>query len=225
MTNFTGTDARWLRLFPDKPPPKSRRTGGEPCQPHAIVSYDDTPTDHDALMFAGVSGGRGRRADPDLRQACPGARATARAARGPGAEKLLQRGARVLGDLDVNRRIVVNPSTAQALRQLAEQERADIVVFGSDYRTAAGHVSPRKSAEVLLEGAPAAVAIAPANYRSAPAIRAPAASGARRSRRRRGDRDGARARRRARRPRDPRRAVRRLPGDRLAARGAGGSGG
>ena len=39
-------------------------------------------------------------------------------------------------------------------------------MFGSDYRTAAGHVAPQKSAEVLLEGSPAAVALAPANYRS-----------------------------------------------------------
>ena len=39
------------------------------------------------------------------------------------------------------------------------------MVFGSDYRTAAGHVTPQKSAEALLDGSPAAVAIAPANYR------------------------------------------------------------
>jgi nucleotide-binding universal stress UspA family protein len=39
-------------------------------------------------------------------------------------------------------------------------------VFGSDYRTPAGHVAPQSSAQHLLEGGPAAVAIAPANYRS-----------------------------------------------------------
>jgi nucleotide-binding universal stress UspA family protein len=53
------------------------------------------------------------------------------------------------------------------LKWLAEQEDADIVVFGSDYRTAAGHVAPQHSTQTLLEGGPAAVAIAPANYRSA----------------------------------------------------------
>ena len=134
--------------------------------PKAIVSYDDTPTDHDALIFAGVLADAGvelvltyvRHATETERQR--------EQLEVQEAEKLLERGARILGDLGVDRRIVVNPSTAEALRQLAEQERADIVVFGSDYRTAAGHVAPQKSAEALLEGAPAAVAIAPANYRS-----------------------------------------------------------
>ena len=39
-------------------------------------------------------------------------------------------------------------------------------MFGSDYRTAAGHVAPQSSTQRLLEGGPAAVAIAPANYRA-----------------------------------------------------------
>ena len=41
-------------------------------------------------------------------------------------------------------------------------------MFGSDYRTAAGHVEPQCSAWKLIEGGTAAVAIAPANYRSQP---------------------------------------------------------
>ena len=41
-----------------------------------------------------------------------------------------------------------------------------MIVFGSDYRTAAGHVEPGRSAQQLLEAGPAAIAIAPANYRS-----------------------------------------------------------
>jgi nucleotide-binding universal stress UspA family protein len=40
------------------------------------------------------------------------------------------------------------------------------VVFGSDYRTAAGHVAPQRSTQRLLDGGPAAVAIAPAAYRA-----------------------------------------------------------
>src|SRR5207245_1818970 len=54
----------------------------------------------------------------------------------------------------------------EGLKWLAEQEDAHIVVFGSDYRTAAGHVVPQNSAQTLLEGGSAAVAIAPANFRS-----------------------------------------------------------
>ncbi|HEY2160807.1 MAG TPA: universal stress protein [Solirubrobacteraceae bacterium] len=132
----------------------------------AIVSYDDTPNDHDALMFARILADAG--ADLVLayvrhsteterdREQLEEHEATA----------LLERGARTLGDLDVERRVVVSASTAEGIGWLAEQEEADIVVFGSDYRTAAGHVSPQKSAEGLLEGGRAAIAIAPANYRS-----------------------------------------------------------
>ena|SRR2546421_4328421 len=132
----------------------------------AIVSYDDTPNDHDALMFARVLADAG--AEPILAYV----RHTTQSEREREqleeheAEALLERGARTLGDLDVKRRVVVSPSTAEGIRWLANQEHADIVVFGSDYRTAAGHVAPQPSAEALLQGSPAAVAIAPANYRS-----------------------------------------------------------
>ena len=132
----------------------------------AIVSYDDTPNDHDGLMLARSLADAGAelvlayvrhatRTDPEHEQL-----------EESDARKLLERGARVLGDLDVERRVVVSPSTAEGIRWLAESEPAEIVVFGSDYRTAAGHVAPQKSAQALLEGGPAAVAIAPANYRS-----------------------------------------------------------
>ncbi len=39
-------------------------------------------------------------------------------------------------------------------------------MFGSDYRTAPGAVAPGSSAQRLLNGGPAAVAIAPADLRS-----------------------------------------------------------
>ena len=132
----------------------------------AIVSYDDTPNDYDALMFASVLAEAG--AEPILAyvrhatQTEPDREALEEHA----ANALLERGALTLGDHDVERRVIVNASTAEGIRMLVESEQADIVVFGSDYRTAAGHVSPQHTAEALLEGGPAAVAIAPANYRS-----------------------------------------------------------
>ena len=46
------------------------------------------------------------------------------------------------------------------------EDDGDVVVFGSAYRTAAGHIAPCRSAQILLEGGPAALAIAPADYRS-----------------------------------------------------------
>jgi nucleotide-binding universal stress UspA family protein len=82
------------------------------------------------------------------------------------AEALLERGARWLDDLEVEQRVVVSASTGEGLKWLAEQEEADVIVFGSDYRTAPGRVSPQRSAQRLLEGGPAAIAIAPANYRA-----------------------------------------------------------
>lgn len=134
--------------------------------PKAIISYDDTLNDHDALGLARVLAGAGATltlayvrhttlVEPDREQL-----------EEHEAEALLERGARWLGDLDVARRVVLSPSTGDGLKWLAEQEEADLVVFGSDYRTAAGHVAPQQSTQTLLAGGPAAVAIAPANYRS-----------------------------------------------------------
>jgi nucleotide-binding universal stress UspA family protein len=134
--------------------------------PKAIISYDDTPNDHDALMLARVL------ADAGIELMLAYVRHTTEDERERErleeheAEALLERGARTLGDLDVERRVVLSGSTAEGLSWLAEEEDAEIIVFGSDYRTAAGHVSPQRSALALLEGGPAAIAIAPANYRS-----------------------------------------------------------
>jgi nucleotide-binding universal stress UspA family protein len=134
--------------------------------PRAIISYDDTPGDHDALMLGRIL-------------ADAGASLTLAYVRHPAhqdpneeerdqrhAETLLARGAGSLPDLEVDTRIVVSPSTPEGLRQLAEQERSDIIVFGSDYRTPPRRVAPQHSTQTLLEGGPAAVAIAPAEYRS-----------------------------------------------------------
>ncbi len=58
----------------------------------------------------------------------------------------------------------MSPSTGEGLGWLAGQEQADIIVFGSDYRTRRGHVAIGRSAQTLLEGGPAALALAPAEY-------------------------------------------------------------
>jgi nucleotide-binding universal stress UspA family protein len=132
--------------------------------PKAIISYDDTPNDHDALMLARVL------ADAGAELLLAYVRHTVEQEREQfeedEAQALLERGARMFGELELERRVVVNGSTADGLRWLAEREGAEIIVFGSDYRTAGGLVSPQKSTQVLLEGSPAAIAIAPASYRS-----------------------------------------------------------
>jgi nucleotide-binding universal stress UspA family protein len=134
--------------------------------PHAIVSYDDTSNDHDALMLGRVLAAAGAELTLAYVRHTTQSERTREELEEHEAEGLLERGSRWLGDAEVNRRVVVSASTGEGLKWLAEQEEADIVVFGSDYRTASGHVSPQRSAQLLLEGGPAAVAIAPANYRS-----------------------------------------------------------
>src|SRR5947209_376845 len=97
----------------------------------AIISYDDTLNDHDALALGRLLG----RAGAELMLAY--VRHTTQAQRSREeleeheAWALLQRGARWLDDLDVERRVIVSASTGTGLRWLAEHEGADIVVFGS----------------------------------------------------------------------------------------------
>ncbi|MGZ4203087.1 MAG: universal stress protein [Thermoleophilaceae bacterium] len=133
--------------------------------PKVIVSYDDTPNDQDAVVLgrhfaeagatvalAYVRHSRAADRHEELREERH-------------AHELLEHGRELLGDPDAELHVVLNASTAEGLRALAESEGADLIVFGSDYHTAAGTVSPLASAKRLLDGGPAAVAIAPAGYR------------------------------------------------------------
>ena len=133
---------------------------------HALISYDDTLNDQDALMLGKVLAGTGaeltlayvRHAvleSPDHEEL-----------QHREAEALLDRGARWLDEPDVARRVIVSAGTGDGLARLAEREQADVIVFGSDYRTPAGHVSPGRAAHRLLEGGRTAVALAPAGYRA-----------------------------------------------------------
>ena len=135
-------------------------------RPKAIVSYDDTPNDQDALALARLLGDNGFELILAYVRHATETETERERLEEHEAEALLERGAGALGGLDAERRVVVSASTAEGLRWLAEQEEVQIIVFGSDYRTAEGHVAPQNSAQALLEGGPAAIAIAPANYRS-----------------------------------------------------------
>ena len=132
--------------------------------PHAIISYDDTQNDHDALMLGRLL------ADAGARLTLAYVRHTTERTRDREelevheAEALLERGARWLEDPDLERRVVLSGSTGEGLGWLASQEHADIIVFGSDYRTPSRHVAICRSTQTLLERGPAALAIAPAGY-------------------------------------------------------------
>jgi len=130
-----------------------------------IVSYDDTDNDRDALTLGRLLAFSG--ADLSL--------AYVRHSQGGAleekeAEDLLARGAESVGAPEMPRHVVVNPGTSVGLAELAERENADVIVFGSEYRTAPGTVKPGIPAHKLLLGGPAAIAVAPAGLRDNPSV-------------------------------------------------------
>lgn len=143
----------------DPPTPMSGR-------PTLIISYDGTPNDEDALALGQMLAPAGfelalayvrhSREFDDRREALAQ----------HDAEQRLERGADLLGDPMVRRHIVISASTGEGLGRLAASDGASLIVFGSDYRTAPGHVEPGSSAQYLLDGGSVPVAIAPAGLRT-----------------------------------------------------------
>jgi nucleotide-binding universal stress UspA family protein len=130
-----------------------------------IVSYDDTDNDRDALALGrllAVSGAELSLAY--VRHAVGGALEQKEA------EELLARGAASAGTPEMPRHVVVNAGTSLGLRELAERENADVIVFGSEYRTSPGTIRPGRPAHKLLLDGPTAVAIAPAGLQSNPSV-------------------------------------------------------
>jgi nucleotide-binding universal stress UspA family protein len=129
-----------------------------------IVSYDGTDNDRDALALGRLLAGPG--AAPELAYVRHAQEAESGAERlaEDEAHTLLATGAGVLGTPDVKTHVVLSRSTPDGLRDLALAEQASLIVFGSEYRTAPGHVDPQRSARRLLEGGPLALAFAPAGF-------------------------------------------------------------
>ena len=135
---------------------------------NAIISYDGTPNDDDALALgkrlatAGIALSlayvrHAQEFDPGREQLAQ-----------HDAEQRLARGAELLGDPSVARHVVVGASTGDRLGALASELGASLIVFGSDYRTPPGHVEPGTSAQHLMDGGRVAVAIAAAGLRTDP---------------------------------------------------------
>jgi nucleotide-binding universal stress UspA family protein len=71
----------------------------------------------------------------------------------------------------VRQRAPVAPSAARGLTELAESEHADLIVVGSSRHSPDGRVAIDRTAGRLLQGAPCAVAVAPAGLRSSEPFR------------------------------------------------------
>jgi nucleotide-binding universal stress UspA family protein len=131
-----------------------------------IVSYDGTPNDDDALalgrLLARTGAGLALAYIRHSREFDPRREELAQ----HDAERRLDQGAAWLGDPEIPKHVVFSGSTGEGLEQLAESERASVIVFGSDYRTPPGHAEPGTSAQGLLEGGSVAIAVAAAGLRS-----------------------------------------------------------
>jgi nucleotide-binding universal stress UspA family protein len=134
-------------------------------QTHVIISYDGTDNDHDALALGALFGDAGARVSVAYVRHTTEADPAAERAAQAHAEQILDGGAQWLGHPEVDRHVVISGSTGEGLAMLAERESADLVVFGSDWHTAAGNVQPTQSAQRLIEGGPVSVAIAAAGLR------------------------------------------------------------
>ena len=140
-------------------------------QTHLIISYDGTDNDNDALALGRIFGDAGARVSLAYVRHSPETDDAAERAAQAHAEEILERGAQWLGHPEVDRHVVMSGSTGEGLGALAVRENADLVVFGSDWHTAPGHVQPGQSALRLLEGGPASIAIAAAGLRNKPDAR------------------------------------------------------
>jgi hypothetical protein len=137
-----------------------------------IVSYDGTTHDDDALALARMLAATGatmslayvrhsREYDPRREEIGE-----------HDAARRLEQGAIWLEAPDITRHIVVDPSTSSGLGRLAADQGAELILFGSDYRTAPGRVEPGSSAQGLLNGGTVAIGVAAAGLRTSanPAI-------------------------------------------------------
>src|SRR5579862_9762633 len=123
MIRFTSTDAGVVKQSATT----VRTRGSSGMSLTTIVSYDGTPNDTDALTLARVLGEAG------ARLILAYVRHDADAADASVAQELLDRGAIALGGAEVETRVVVHASTSEGLRELARNEEAELIVFGSDY--------------------------------------------------------------------------------------------
>ncbi|MBV8081204.1 MAG: universal stress protein [Actinobacteria bacterium] len=131
-----------------------------------IVSYDGTDNDQDALALARVLGRVGGSLELAYVRHSREEDTQREVQVQKDAHEMLARGAEWLGDPEVPQHVIFSASTPEGLESLADSKQADVIVFGSEYRTTPRHVFPQASALRLFDGGRHAVAIAPAGLRS-----------------------------------------------------------
>ena len=131
---------------------------------HAIISYDDTPNDHDALMLGRVLRDTGAKLTLAYVRHAAQSRADSEQLAEHEAEALLERGAAWLDDTYAERRVVISASTGEGLGWLAGRGRRRHRGLRFGVPDPRGHVAIGRSAQTLLENGPVAVAFAPAGY-------------------------------------------------------------
>lgn len=132
----------------------------------AIISYDGTANEGDALAFGSLLASIGAQVHIGY------VRHSVELVDDAEANDLLQRGRREFDGPLAGAHTVTDPSTPAGLRGLAQQVGAGLIVFCSDSHTAPGHVTIGNSAEQLLAGGPVAIAIAPAGLAAGDGARA-----------------------------------------------------
>jgi nucleotide-binding universal stress UspA family protein len=129
-----------------------------------IVSYDGTGSDRDALAFGRLLAGAGASLELAYVRHAQESESTREQLAESEARALLAAGAEEVGDPDLPAHVVLSGSTPAGLRDLALRLEADMIVFGSEYRTARGHIDPQASARRLLDGGPIALGLATAGF-------------------------------------------------------------
>jgi nucleotide-binding universal stress UspA family protein len=130
-----------------------------------IISFDGSDNDHDALALGRILAEGGSTVSLAYVRHARESDAARESEAQREAEGILERGAQWLGTTAVDKHVVVNASTGEGLSELAQDQGADVVVFGSDWHTTPGHVQPGRSALRLMDGGPVAIAIAAAGLR------------------------------------------------------------
>ena len=127
-----------------------------------IVSYDGTGSDQDALALGRLLAGAGASLELAYVRHAPESEHSRERLAQDDASALLREGAASVGLPDAPQHVILSGSTAEGLRNLAAERGAAAIVFGSEYRTAKGHLDPQPTARRLLDGGPVALALAPA---------------------------------------------------------------